>query len=841
MYEFITVGGGEYFVDIFNGVASIIKSGDYMNIVKIAGALAFFIAIINAVLMNSLYDASKWFLTTFIVMQILLFPKATVHITDKTNPVLQGAKVDNVPFVVAYVASTSSNAGYHLSKLFETVFSLPDDLKYSENGMLFGVNLFQAISQARISDSKLSSSIDNFSRNCIFFDLQLGIYSFDDLKNSDDIWHFIQSKQVENRFFTYTAKNGTTSYPSCKDGFAKLDIDFKNELKSPTNIGFFAKKPNLTKALFQKATTDVNQYFLNVSKSSEEVLQQAMMINAIDDATQNYEAQNQIDLYQNTRATLQAKSTYRAMGTQAGIWIPILKIVIESIFIGAFPLVILIALIPNFTATVLRGYLGTFFWLAAWGPIYAILHRISMGHAQSYTLGLGGFTLYNQAGLESSMGDIAAMAGYMSMFVPMLAFGIAKGGAAAMSSMTTSFMSGVQGSVSTAAHEASTGNLSFGNVGVNSRAISSGVSIMNDSGQVGRYHNDGGFTIDNSQTESRLGAFDLRGSQRVESALSNAVSQEQSLGHTKSTQAQSLEADGFEKAISNHRAIESSRGFEQNATSQEKVSFSKVSSAADEFAKEHNITKSKSAEIFGQLGGGLGLGSKGAGLSADAGGRLSASADDRNLYNEAQKFSQDKRLSHDFEVMRSSLQSNRFNATDSQGESINENFTKSSNLSKEAGIHFENSQRFSEQQQHIQSNSFDYDQSYNNEFVNHLRNKYGSEKAVFEITNPNSMDNTLRDKEISEFNAHKEQEIIKSISKPNFEGQYNESSQSLSNQKQPHRQPHSFSQNAPEIDNSALQHSVDKKFDDTRQMIRDTKLNNSVIGEVRKKQDDGLI
>ena len=48
MYEFITIGGGEYYVDIFNGVAAIIKSGDFLAVVKMAAVVAFMIAILNA-------------------------------------------------------------------------------------------------------------------------------------------------------------------------------------------------------------------------------------------------------------------------------------------------------------------------------------------------------------------------------------------------------------------------------------------------------------------------------------------------------------------------------------------------------------------------------------------------------------------------------------------------------------------------------------------------------------------------------------------------------------------------------------------------------------------------
>jgi len=45
--EFITIGGGEYYVDIFNGVAAIVKSGDYLSIFKIAATIAFSMALLN--------------------------------------------------------------------------------------------------------------------------------------------------------------------------------------------------------------------------------------------------------------------------------------------------------------------------------------------------------------------------------------------------------------------------------------------------------------------------------------------------------------------------------------------------------------------------------------------------------------------------------------------------------------------------------------------------------------------------------------------------------------------------------------------------------------------------
>ena len=852
MYELIVIGGGEYYVDVFNGLAMLINSESYLGIVKIALSLAFMMAILNSALSGSLNESVKWFITTFILTQLLLYPKATIHITDKTNPTIQGAKIDNVPFVIAYGASTASKIGYSLTKQFEAVYSLPDDLKYSQNGMIFGVNLLKALQNVQISNANLANSINNFIQNCIFFDLEYGIYSFEDLKKSDDIWSLIKAKQVENRFFTYTDSSSKTTYPTCKQGASNLDNDWQNEYNNPEilkNISFFSAKPNLTKTILSQATPLLNEYFFDLSKASNQMLQQAMMINAINTATENYEAENQIQTYQDARATLQAKSTYQTMGNQAGMWIPILKIVIEIVFYGAFPLVILVAMIPNLTASVLRGYFITFFWLSSWGPIYAILHRIIMGHGKTYTLSLTkgiGLTLSNQPALDQIMNNISAMAGYMSIFVPMLAFGIARGGASVMSSMTTSFMAGVQGAVANASQEGVTGNLSFGNVGLNQRQSHSGVAITNDAGQVVHHHNDGTNSIDNSQVESRLG-IDVRGSNRIENALTNQINNEQSLAQTKSIQASQTKAHGFEMMINNHRSIENSEGFEKSFSAEEKSSFNKINNAVSDFAQERGISREKSAEIFGSIGieASKGFNIAGFGLNGQISGKKSWALKDSDQENfkEALNFSNQRSLSKDFANVESAVNSNRLNYTDSKGESINQTFNNANSLIKESGQHYENAQRYSEQQQYVKSHSAEIDRNYNQELWGELVDKYGVHQAS-EITNPSNQNKAVFNDEIDKFMENKIVKITKSDS-PDFNEQYKNNEINIQK---------SFNSNQVKgydfvtqksVDNSNLAQEVPNKISATdKSIIEQYQVNKSVGDEVenkvRKEQNEGL-
>ena len=103
---------------------------------------------------------------------------------------------------------------------------------------------------------------------------------------------------------------------------------------------------------------------------------------------------------------------------------PLLRIVFECLYVGAFPLAVLLMLTPA-GLTIFRSYVTGLIWLQSWGPLYAILHRISMGEAaermQAAALmpnGDVGISLVAQAGIRAVAADVAVMSGYLSMLDP---------------------------------------------------------------------------------------------------------------------------------------------------------------------------------------------------------------------------------------------------------------------------------------------------------------------------------------------------------------------------------------------------------------------------------------
>src|SRR3546814_17557107 len=82
----------------------------------------------------------------------------------------------------------------------------------------------------------------------------------------------------------------------------------------------------------------------------------------------------------------------------------------------------------------------------------------------------GGMTAANFSGISAVNQDVGALAGYMIMYVPFIAAGMAKG-AMAIASHSASFPSPSQNAAETAASDATTGNYSYGNASLLNRQV----------------------------------------------------------------------------------------------------------------------------------------------------------------------------------------------------------------------------------------------------------------------------------------------------------------------------------------------------------------------------------
>jgi conjugal transfer mating pair stabilization protein TraG len=484
MVEIFTVGGGDYLVNVFQAVAAWTGNGGYKSLLQVVMVMGLALSAITLAFNQDWRAWINWFLGATLIYSCLMVPRLDVHVTDRINPGLAPATVSNVPLGLALMASFTSQVGDYLTGSAEVVFALPGDLNYSKNGMIYGARLYDATRSLRISDPEFAANLDEHFRQCVFYDVLLGRYSMKELAESGDIWSTIApgSQARAQRFLTRAAGSGavTASIVTCREAYGALNAQWASLVDSMGTVFGRQLYPNQTATLARaKLFADLPvayQYLTGVSSSATDIFKQTLTINAMSQAMHSMSASSgagNVDVYAQTRADIQTERTYGSIASNAMKWVPLLNIVLTVLFYALFPVLFPLFLMPKTGPMALKGYITGFFYLAAWGPLFVILHMMLMvkGSADmTAATGANGISLASFTGMADVNSDIGLLAGYLIASVPFLAGGVAKG-AMAISHHATSYLNPSQNAAEEAAREASTGNVSLGNTSFENSSV----------------------------------------------------------------------------------------------------------------------------------------------------------------------------------------------------------------------------------------------------------------------------------------------------------------------------------------------------------------------------------
>lgn len=476
MVEIFTVGGGDYLVNVFQAVAAWTGNGGYKSLLQVVMVMGLALSAITLAFNQDWRAWINWFLGATLIYSSLMVPRLDVRVTDRLNPSLAPAAVSNVPLGLALMASFTSQVGDYLTGSAEVVFGLPGDLNYSNNGMIYGARLYDATRSLRISDPEFAANLDEHFRQCVFYDVLLGRYSMKELAESGDIWATIApgSQARAQRFLTRDAGSGEviSEIVTCREAYSALNGQWASLVDSMGTVFGRQLYPNQTAALAKaKLFADLPvayQYLTGVSANATDIFKQTLTINAMSQAMHSMSAATgagNVDVYAQTRADIQTERTYGSIASNAMKWVPLLNIVLTVLFYALFPVLFPLFLMPKTGPIALKGYVTGFFYLAAWGPLFVILHMMLMykGSADmTAATGANGLSLASFTGMADVNNDIGLLAGYLIASVPFLAGGVARG-AMAISHQATSYLNPSQNAAEEAAREASTGNVSLGN------------------------------------------------------------------------------------------------------------------------------------------------------------------------------------------------------------------------------------------------------------------------------------------------------------------------------------------------------------------------------------------
>ncbi len=489
-YEIYTYGGGAYLVQLFTSLKLFMGSDNFTTLIRLAGIVGLLWITLETLGKQPKGPDFMYFIRFALVYFILLVPKVNVAIVDRIDPPSSGpVVVTSVPLGIGILAHLTSTVGDGLARMYETYISIPGDMKYAQNGMLFGSSLIKSGMGLQAPNADFAHDMNAWLEACGFWQITRGIVSEDELMKAPDIWGLLSANASTLRYVNLSQQNGLGSTLwTCRDAMTYLNTQWNLQIDGAATQWGMALWPRKTpadaKAAILATASGAYGYMISTSQGSSELIKQQIMINATRQALLNYASSSDAPAAAINIAQAQAeaaqRTTYMTMGRMAAKMLPIFKSVLEAIVYGVFPIVAVALLLPM-VGKALLTYVQVLIWLQLWAPLYAIINSIMTwyGQFQNGAAGMLGGASGNAVALETAGPlmaanlDLVATAGYMAISIPMMAWMLVKAGAVAGAAVVTSLNQPAVSAASQASSQAASGNVNMGNLSTDNAAMNS--------------------------------------------------------------------------------------------------------------------------------------------------------------------------------------------------------------------------------------------------------------------------------------------------------------------------------------------------------------------------------
>ncbi|ELR8757010.1 conjugal transfer mating pair stabilization protein TraG [Escherichia coli] len=775
MLEIYTIYGGGMWKTSFDAVVTLLGSSSFNTLMRMAGTFAVLAVLLTFIKQRNPMVFVQWLAIFMLINTILLVPKRNVQIIDISDPAAVW-KTDNVPVGLASIASLTTSIGFKISTLYDTLMARPDSVTYSKTGMLFGSQIVAETSDFTTQNPELAQMLPDYVENCVIGDILLNHkYTVNELMNSTDPLGLITSQPSPLRGIFKTTTS-TREFLTCRDAATQIRA-LANTEANTTSATFsmltrkiFGNRVNGS-TLLANAMGESYGYFYAGGMSAAQIMKNNITNSAVRQGVKGFAARssdtaNLLNLATENAATKQRLS-WAAGNALATRTLPFAQSLLMLILICLFPLVIALAASNHslFGLNTLKIYVGGFIYFQMWPVMFAILNYAANFWLQTKTGGTL-LVLANTDLVALQHSDVANLAGYLALSIPVLAFYLTKGASAIGSQVAGSVLSSAAfGSAGVAATTAD-GNWSFNNMSMdNINQNKMDTNLVQRQGQQ-TWQADNGST----QTMTAGGQTVIDGAGAMSNLPVNMkLSQLASSGFQESARKSHVEAqtalDGYNHSVTSgwSQLSQLSRqtgtsttvnsGTESSQTTNASRGASMMMSAVESYAKANHIS---SQEAYNQLmnisnQGSASVGSKvsgGAGINigvAKVGGEVYGGTDlrhstgssrgtqDSHSSNNDSRHDKNSQTIQDFKQGMDMVTSNRVTDGTSQSENAATNdvqqFAATLNDTRSQYHQFTTSSTQSDEYSRMatltQNESAGLDTNYTQEFVNWAANRYG--------------------------------------------------------------------------------------------------------------------
>lgn len=704
-----TIAGGELIKAFYTATAAMFHSNGILGVFKTALVIG---GVWTAGQFIVKRDAQRMLFFIFkyaLVMAFVLKPTCNVMIQDRTDPLRPDLTVDNVPLILGVVGSLSSQLSDKVTQIFELYFHSPNDMEYSQTGMIMGAKLFLSASHIKITDPMFNANMQKFMQQCVFYDVMYGRYGLKELGQAKDIWELVKTNASVARGFIYEGK-----FKSCQEAASLLDTAWDaviNDAKSKY-AGFAFGNNSEALANFEKYLPNTWGHLGTMSRDAASLIRQNMMANAIRDGVfsmgSRVNSKAAIDSFSASRAMEKIPAALSNMGLMSAYWLPILHSLLFCIVIGCFVFVLFFIPFPSGIAF-FQFYVTLYVWLALWAPMFTVINYVMTSLAE-FTLSFtssGAGSLAYQSGINEVYENMAALGGYLLLATITLSYMLISRQVGSLVSIAQQPGGSIQNAATSAAEEAQMGNYSYGNTSFanhhafnssanhndqNARVSLGGIETSLDGGSIARISRDGSETLTMATSTSHTPlAINLGESTR--SAFSELSDNAKSAGYTKSNAASEQYAASLrslsELGETQQHNEQSGQGQQISNNAGFNAAASKISNLVDTFAKDHNITRDEATKVLSaaslNIGGSVGASTGNATPGVKGGVDLgvnqrwekdsSNSTQDAKLMNEARRFSEEHHFTDVVNVAKQATKDDSFRTSDDLSGRLAGNFS----------------------------------------------------------------------------------------------------------------------------------------------------------------------
>lgn len=610
MQAIYVIAGGDWLSQTLNAIVTFMNTDSWAIIRRIVTALSVLVVAVSWLRRHNIMDMLGW-IATIVLMSLLVSVRTPVQIIDNSD-LTKVYKVDNVPVGLALPASLTTTIGHALVQGYEMVFSQPDSVTYSKTGMLFGANLVARSTDFMSKNPEIATLFPDYVQNCVMGDIFLnGKYTLDELMNSTDPYTIIFSKPSSLRGVFNKNNQFMTCEQAANELKPKLALDTQTGGKSWSYYArwIFGGRPN-PDLLLNQMLGESYSYFYNSGTSASQIIRQNVTMNALRDGIMGYAARNgdtsSLLNIATTTSMEKQRLAHATVGQVALRSLPMSQTLIVGLTIGIFPLMVLGGMFNAVTLNVLKGYVMAIMWVQSWPLLYAILNSCMTFYAKANGSPV---VLSELSQVQLKYSDLATTAGYLSMLIPPLAWGMLKGLGSSFSSLYSHLASSAISPAATAAAGAVDGNYSYANMqtenvsgnsfNTNSSTLFGQMSHQLSNGATSTQMRDGSTVTDSTQAASKLPvsinfARQLASAQQemAREAQTQSQSAMQSFSSSMSSTWQTLSQFGTNRGNSDTMT----QGVDSTMSAQDSMMASKMRSAVESYAKAHNISNEQATQ-----------------------------------------------------------------------------------------------------------------------------------------------------------------------------------------------------------------------------------------------------